>query len=117
VNSLDELIKALSQIEETAVEAIEYRIHYDDCGNITMCTMQQHPDNSQYLVVSQHEYDNYFRYYVVDNQLKKIDIPTGDRVQLKKSDSGYRVVKNHAGLLLEPAETYTDIEYYDTTNN
>jgi hypothetical protein len=102
VNSLDELIIALSLIEEPVVEAIEYRIHYDDGGNITMCTMQQHPENSQYLVVSQHEYDNYFRYYVVDNQLKKIDIPMGDRVQLKKSNTGYQVVKNHAGLILEP---------------
>jgi hypothetical protein len=117
VNSLDELIKALSLIEEPIVEPIEYRIHYDDSGNITMCSMQQHPNSSQYLVVDKYEYDNYFRYYVVDNQLKKIDLPTSNRVQLKRSDTGYQVVKNHAGLLLEPDETFSETEYYDTTNN
>ena len=28
-------------------------------------------------------------------------------------DSGFKVVKNHAGLPLAPTETYKDIEYYD----
>jgi hypothetical protein len=117
VNSLDKLTKALSLIEGTIIEPIEYRIHYDDSGNITMCSMQQHPNSSQYLVVSKYEYDNYFRYHVIDKKLKKIDIDYGYSVQLKKSNSGYLVVKNHAGLVLEPDETFSETEYYDTTNN
>lgn len=117
VNSLDELIKAFSQLEKTVDEPIEYRIHYDDSGNITMCTMQQHPDNNQYLVVNKHEYDNYFRYQVINNQLKKIDLPLNNSVQLKKSNTGYKVVKDHAGLVIESDEAYKDIEYYDNRNN
>lgn len=117
VNSLDELIKALSLIEEPAVEPIEYRIHYDDNGNIIMCSMQQHPDNGQYLVVSKHEYENYFRYRVVDKKLKQIDIDHGCCTLLKKSSTGYRVVKNHAGIVLEVDENFGEIEYYDRTNN
>lgn len=117
VNSLDELIKALSLIEKPTVEPIEYRIHYDDSGNIIMCSMQQHPDNSQYLVVSKHDYDNYFRYRVVDKKLKQIDIEHGCRVLLKKSNTGYRVIKNHAGILLEMGENFDEIEYYDRTDN
>jgi hypothetical protein len=116
MNSLDELIRAFSLVEETVVEPIEYRIHYDVAGNITMCTMQDHPDDTQYIVVSKDEYDNYFRYYVVDGKLKKIDIPTSNSIQLTKSDSGYLVVKNHAGIVLEPGEIYTETEYYDRTN-
>jgi hypothetical protein len=116
VNSLDELIKALSLIEEPVAEPIEYRIHYNDSGNITMCSMQQHPDSSQYLVVDKYEYDNYFRYQVIDKKLKQIDIDYGYRVQLKKSNSGYQVVKNHAGLILESDETFSETEYYDTNN-
>jgi uncharacterized protein YpuA (DUF1002 family) len=116
MNSLDELIRAFSLIEEIVEEPIEYRIHYDTAGNITMCTMQDHPDDTQYIVVSKDEYDSYFRYYVVDSKLKKIDIPSSNSIQLTKSDSGYQVVKNHAGLIVEAGETYEDIEYYDTTN-
>jgi hypothetical protein len=41
----------------------------------------------------------------------------GFSVKLKKSNQGYAVVKNHAGILVENHEDYTDIEYYDTTDN
>ena len=117
MNSLDELIKAFSLIEEIVVEPIEYRIHYDDTGNITMCTMQDHPAETDYIVVSKEEYDNYYQYTVVDAKLKKIDRNLGSSVQLKKSTTGYQVVKNHAGLILETGEAYTkDTEYYDRTN-
>jgi hypothetical protein len=117
MNSLDELIKAFSLIEEIVVEPVEYRIHYDTSGNITMCTMQDHPTETDYIVVTKEEYDNYYQYTVVDAKLKKIDRNPGSSVQLKKSDSGYQVVKNHAGIILEPSEDYVDTEYYDTTNN
>jgi hypothetical protein len=116
MNSLDELIQALSQIKEIIEEPIEYRIHYDGAGNITMCTMQNHPAESNYIVVSKEEYDNYFRYTIVDGKLKKIDRNPGSSVQLTKSNSGYQVVKNHAGLILESGEIYVDTEYYDRIN-
>ena len=116
VNSLDELIKAISVIDQPIVEPLEYRIHYDINGNITMCSMQQHPDSSRYLVVSQHEYENYFRYYVANDRLKKIDIPSGDHVQLVSSTKGYATVKKHAGIIIESTDTYQDIEYYDTNS-
>jgi hypothetical protein len=114
--SLDELIQAIGLIENIVVEPIEYRIHYDSAGNITMCTMQNHPTETNYIVVSKEEYDNYYQYTVVDAKLKKIDRNPGSSVQLTKSDSGYQVIKNHAGIVLEPGETYTDTEYYDRTN-
>lgn len=112
----DELAKAFSLITPIVVEPAEYRIHYDDDGRITMCSMQQHPENTQYIVVTKDEYDNYFRYTIVDSKLKKIDINTGCVVQLKKSDSGYKVVKHHCGLIIEADEVYENIEYYDTNN-
>jgi hypothetical protein len=116
MNSLDELIRAFSLIDEIVVEPVEYRIHYDSAGNITMCTMQDHPTETNYIVVSKEEYDNYYQYTVVDAKLKKIDRNPGSSVQLTKSDSGYQVVKNHAGIVLEPGEIYTETEYYDRTN-
>lgn len=104
-------------LEPLPTPTIEYRIYYNEQGAITMCAMANHPLDENYIVVTKEEYDNYFRYTVVEGKLKKIDTNHGYRVQLKKSTTGYKVVKNHAGLLLEDGDTYTDVEYYDRTNN
>jgi hypothetical protein len=112
MNSIDEFLKAIQSLPQPKNIELEYRVHYDNEGNIFMCSMQQHPDNTQYIVVSKNEYDNYFRYKVVNNQLKMIDNATGYRVKLTSSTQGYRVVKNHAGIILEPNEQYLTVEYY-----
>ena len=103
---------------QIVAEPIEYRIHYDDVGNITMCSMQQHPDTVQYLVVDKETYDNYAKYRVnvIKKKLEKVAIDPGGSVKLKRSNQGYAVVRHHAGLLLEPNETYKDIEYYESNN-
>ena len=52
---------------------IEYRLHYNELGEITCCTMQQHPDSDSYIVVTKEEYDNYFQYRVVNGKLVRIE--------------------------------------------
>lgn len=107
-----EFLKAFNNIILFADEPIEYRIHYD--GNIiTMCTMLNHPDTNQYLVVDRETYDNYFSYIIVNGKLKKIDNNPGYSVQLVKSSQGFQTVKNHAGIVLEDTETYINTEYYE----
>ena len=108
----EEFIKALSMIQPIIEEPAEYRLHYDESGEIIMCSMRQHPENTQYLVVTKNEYENYYQYIIDKGKLKKIDRTTEYRVQLKRSDQGYKTVKNHANIILEN-EQYTDIEYYD----
>lgn len=103
-------------LEQTIQETIEYRIHYNEHGDITMCTMRDHPTDTTYIVATKDEYDNYFRYTVKNNKLKLIDIEPKYCVQLKKSNNGFKVVKDHAGLILESDEAYADTEYYDTNN-
>jgi len=93
---------------------LEYRIYYNEAGDITSCSMQNHAPGD-YLVVSREEYERYFQYRVVKGQLKKIDHDSGYRVQLVKSTQGFPVVRGHAGLLIED-EDYTDREYYDRPN-
>lgn len=117
MNSETELIKALSQLVQTPDIPIEYRLHYDDMGNIYMCTMQQHPENTQYIVVTKEQYDLYFKYKVSNGKLKLIEQSIGLRNGLEKSDSGFRVVKGNAALLLLDEEVYNNIEYYDYRNN
>jgi hypothetical protein len=117
MNSLDELIKALSMIDEPKQIEIEYRIHYNEDGSISMCSNHDHPIGTTYIVVTKEEYDNYFKYTVVNGKLKKIDHNPGTRALLQKSNNGYLVVKNHAALLLDGGEEYPNTEHYDNRNN
>jgi len=111
----EEFLKALASFGEIIPDPIEYRFHYDNLGNITMCSMQNHPVSEQYLVVDQKTYENYtqYRINVEKKKLEKVVIDPRISVKLKKSDSGYAVVKYHAGLIIESDEIYENIEYYD----
>jgi len=113
---MDEFLKALLLVQDITPELIEYRLHYDVTGSITQCTMQQHPENTQYVVVSKEVYDTYYHYYVKDGKAVKIETQTEQRVSLIKSDTGYQVVAKHAGLLIEPNEIYNNIEHYESNN-
>jgi hypothetical protein len=96
-------------------ELIEYRLHYDESGKIILCSQQNHPEDTQYLVVDQGTYADYMKYSVdvKTKQLKKVVIDPGVSVQLKRSSQGYAVVCQHAGLILEQGETWTEVEYYE----
>lgn len=112
-----EFLKAFEAMQIIQEEPKEYRIHYED-DTITMCTMQNHPENTKYFVVDEETYNNYFLYEIVDNKLKKIDINPGYLVQLKKSNRGYEVIKNHAGIIVEPTDTHNnDTEFYAFRDN
>ena len=119
--SPDELKRYLDEVNALIVPTvqtiIEYRIYYNQLGEIISCSMTQHPDYGDYIVVTQSEYDRYFDYRIVNGKLKKIDRDAGYRVKLEKSNRGYSVVKNHAGLLIEPEETYITTEHYAHRNN
>lgn len=114
----EEFLAALASFGEIVPDPIEYRLHYNELGDITMCSYQNHPSGTQYLVVDQEIYDNYTQYRINVEQKKLEKVVYNPRiiVKLKKSDSGYPVVKNHAGLVIESHENYKDIEYYDSVN-
>jgi hypothetical protein len=113
MNTQDEFLKALQNLEHIPEPVIEYRFYYDESGTITACSQTNHQTDGNYLVVFEHEYRHYYQYYVENGKLKKIDNDLGYRVQLKSSNQGYRVVRNHAGIILADDEDYKDIEYYD----
>ncbi len=114
----EEFLIALASFGEIIPDSIEYRFYYNDQGDITMCSYQNHPQGTQYLIVDQETYNNYIKYRinVKQKKLEKIAIDPGISVNLKSSDQGYKVVRHHAGLLLESNETYKDIEYYESIN-
>lgn len=96
--------------------AVEYRLYYNELGEITSGTTDSSEQVGTYIVVTKADYETYFQYRVVKGKLVKIEHDAGYRVKLKKSTKGFQVVKNHAGLVLEAGETYNDTEYYETNN-
>ena len=114
--SPEELKEYFAGIVDIKPLVLEYRLHYNELGEIYLCTMVDHPESTEYLTVDKDTYDQYFRYRVVNKQLIKIDHDAGYRVKLQKSNQGFCVVKNHAGLILEN-EIYTNTECYEYRNN
>lgn len=96
---------------------IEYRLYYNEAGEITHCTNIVEESTDPFLTVTEQEYNDYYLYKVVKGQLKKIAQDAGYVVQLEKAITGYAVVKDHASLLLEEKEVHPNIEYYGRTNN
>jgi hypothetical protein len=97
---------------------IEYRLYYNTDGEIVHGTMDGTDSGMgiDFLTVTQTEYENYFDYLVVNKRLVKKTVDAGYRVRLKQSTAGFPVVAGHAGLIIEPQEKYSDIEYYDRNN-
>ena len=99
----EEFLKALASFGEIIPDPIEYRFHYNNLGNITMCSMQNHPVSEQYLVVDQKIYENYTHYRINVEKKKLEKVVFDPRIS----------VKYHAGLIIESDEIYENIEYYD----
>jgi len=106
-------VESLIQPVEPIV--LEYRLYYNEEGDIISGSMAQHADGN-YIVVTQEQYAKYFNYRVVNGTLKEIDTSTKYYVQLKKSTKGFPVVRGHAGLIIEDEE-YPEREYYDLRTN
>jgi hypothetical protein len=115
----EEFLLAFANI--TPVEIVEeYRAYYDSVGKVTFYMANNFIDTDlKWINISQEEYQaqDYQWMWVVDDKLIK-RLPTYDHYfPLTRSDKGVKVVKYHAGLVLEPGETYENTEYYDKRNN
>lgn len=98
----------------------EYRAYYREDGWVDFLTGSGFPDAGQYIRITKDEYVNnptWANLKVSGGRIIKVDIRPRFRVQLCKSNTGYKVVKGHASLLLEPEETYDTVEYYDKRNH
>ena len=98
----------------------EYRLYYNNDGTTIGLWETDHPMGDNYIVLD--DPDVFHRtptnlLQVVNKELKVLDPTPIYRVKLVKADSGQRVVKGHAALVLVPEEEYPEIEYYDQTNN
>ena len=118
-----EFVKGLELAEETERNRPrvikEYRLYYNKDGTIIGLWETGHP-KGDYIILSDPDVfhrTNSDRLRVVNGVLKIINPHTPNRIKLKKSTQGQRVVKGHAALALTNTEQYTEIEFYDRTNN
>jgi hypothetical protein len=109
--------EAAAIAQPTPPVELEYRLYYNEVGDIVSCSMQDHTESGEYIVVEKPVYDTYFLYRIAAGKLVKIDIDNRYRVLLKRGSKGNCVVKNHAGLLLEDNETAEKTEYYEYQTN
>lgn len=114
-----EFLEALRLVEEYDSQrpkfVKEFRIYYNQEGQVTMYCETDHPPDTNYIVIDNPDVffkTNTGRLRVINGELKIVD-PTLTRTHLAKSTTGQPVVKGMAALALEPAEQYQDIEYYD----
>lgn len=98
----------------------EFRLYYRDDGSIIGLWETEHPAGDNYIVLDnpdQFNRTNTFQLRVIDGKLKIIDATPPAKPKLTKSTQGQPVVAGNAALALYPNETYTDVEYYEPTNN
>lgn len=115
----EEFLLAFANI--TPVEIVEeYRAYYDDSGKVAFYMANNFIDTDlKWVNITREEYQaqDHQWMWVVDSKLVR-RLPTYDHYfSLTLSDKGVKVVKYHASLVLEPGETYDNVEYYTTRKN
>lgn len=109
-----EFLKAFENFHAPTVHE-EYRAYYDDDGWVIGFAGSGFPEQGQWINISRDEYmtHDWQNFKVKDGKLLRIELTNKHLFALTPSNKGYTVVKNHAGILLEPGEEYPEVEYYE----
>jgi hypothetical protein len=116
-------VNQLMQQNQTDEPKVEYRLYYDEKGWITSgqsVTEQSAADSASdqpYIVVSKFDYDNCHDKIVKDGVLTQRKIKPDFSMELTKSESGFKVVKSNAALLIDEDEKYSNVEHYAGRNS
>jgi hypothetical protein len=120
-NIWDEVAQLVAAYDAQRPKIIqEYRLYYNPDGTIIGLWESGHPDGDNYIVLSDPGLfysANTLMLRVQNKKLILIDPREPLRTRLKKSTNGFSVVRGHAALIVEQEETYSEIEYYDRTDN
>lgn len=115
-----ELAKAFADIQPVKVVE-EYRAYYDAEGWITGFAGSGFPENMDNWVHIPRELYvthtwNHLR--LIDGNIVKIEPNYNHYFALTKSNKGFKIVKGHAGIILEDHDNYSgQVEYYEKRNS
>lgn len=122
---IEDVIKQLDELGllNHPVEPVyEFRLYYNDDGFIYASASSAKDADSygltgDYLVVNKEDFYSHSKYKVKNGKLVEIKSGAITGTQLEKSDTGFEVAKNNAGILLEPGEDLPDTDHYDHKNS
>lgn len=120
-NFWEEVDKLVAEYDATRTNVTsKNRLYYDAAGCIIGLWKTDYPAGDNYIVLDSTEVfdqNNTLLLRVKDNRLVVLDPKEPVKVRLVKAASGFKTVRGHAALIIEPNESYTNIEYYDRRTN
>lgn len=111
---LSELEQAFSNLIPIEQTNVGYRLYYDTDGAVTYITSNVDLPGT-YLSISKSQYDTIVASAVKVVNKEIVHLNTMQlHAQLKKSDSGVKVVVNHPGLIIMTGDEIgnSEVEYY-----
>jgi hypothetical protein len=115
----EEFIKAITSFKPIVVKE-EYRAYYDNDDKIMYLMANQFPDdNNNWIPITKVQYQTLECQWLwlEKGQLVERKLTYNHYFSLTLSTKGVKIVKNHAGIVVEPGEEYTDVGYYDKRNS
>ena len=120
ISAEEELIKAFSSIESIEIQE-EYRIYYAVEDNKVMYVLaNQFPaNNNNWLPITKEQYVtlNCQWLWIEDGKIVERKPTYKHYFSLTKNIKDYKIVKDHAGIILEEGEEYSNIGYYGKRNS
>lgn len=120
-NIWEEVARLVADYDATRPVIVkEYRLYYNPDGTIVGLWEMDHPDGDNYIVLDDPGMFNSSNTHLLRVQNKKLvvlDPRAPLKTRIKRSNQGFRVVQGHAALIVENNEIYSEIEYYDRTDN
>ncbi len=110
----EEFLKALASIKSADIKE-EYRAYYDSDNHVKFYMANKFPtDDQDWINITREEYvaQDYQWMWVVDGKLVKRLPQYKHYFPLTINDKGVKVVKGHAGLIVEPDESFNNVEFY-----
>lgn len=114
-----EFYKGLISVELIVVEE-EYRAYYDDTDKILYTAANKFPENNDnWIPITKTEYQTLECQWLWRENDKIVERKPNYNYyfSLRSSTKGVKIVKDHAGIVVETGEDYEDIAYYDKRNN
>jgi hypothetical protein len=110
-----EFLQALASITVPPIVE-EYRAYYDTDGCVTGFSGSGFPDTDNWINISRELYitHDWSCMRVVDGKICRVEPDYFHHFALTRSSKGVRVVKGHAGIVVE--DDYSETEYYERRN-
>jgi hypothetical protein len=114
-----EFLKGLMSVQPIIVKE-EYRAYYDDTDKILYTAANDFPENNDnWISITKIEYQTLECQWLWQENGKIVERKPNYNYyfSLHPSTKGVKIVKDHAGIVVEPGEEYIDVGYYDKRNS